>query len=96
VKLRGLYLSKKVATLAESGNMTRRMGSEGESGLRALACAHLISSAKFDYETDGLGRGWYVDDVTVENIVEKSCLKVPEKPSLAAELDQNKVEQHRI
>jgi len=98
VKLGGLYNSRKIIILAESGNITCRMGSEGESGLGALACAHLISSAKnFDYGADGLGRGWYKDDITVENIaVEKGYLKVPEKPGLGAELDDNKVRQHRI
>ena len=97
VKLGGLYLSKKVVTLAESGNIMCRMGSEAESGLGALACAHLIASSKFDYRADGLGRGWYNDDITVESItVEDGYLKVPDKPGLGAELDERKVKQHRI
>lgn len=98
VKLGGLYNSRKVVTLAESGNITCRMGSEAESGLGALACAHLVSSAKnFDYGADGLGRGWYKGDITVQDVVvDKGCLKVPEKPGLGAELDENKVKQHRI
>jgi len=98
VKLGGLYYSRKVVTLAESGNIACRMGSEGETGLGALACAHLISSARnFEYGADTLGRGLYTSDITVEDIViENGYLKVPENPGLGAELDDNKVKLHRI
>jgi L-alanine-DL-glutamate epimerase-like enolase superfamily enzyme len=93
----GLYISKKMAAVAEAGEMSCSAGSRHPFGIGAAVIHHLVASTPNLRPPIGYGSPLerFVDDIIVDPITVKNGeVRVPEGPGLGVELDEAKLKRY--
>ena len=93
----GLYISKKMAAVAEAGEIPCSAGSRHPFGVGAAVIHHLVASTPCVKPPIGYGSPLerFVDDIVVDPITIKNGeVSVPEGPGLGVELDLEKLKKY--
>lgn len=94
----GFLRSKQIAALAEAANIPCYVGSNLETGIATMACAHFAASTPIvQYGCELFGPLLLVDDILANPIdYTERIVRVPTSPGLGAELDWDKIDNYRI